>query len=196
MSWAAISFKAWSRVASGWMVTGFRTMPDSYFLTTEAWRACSSGTRLRCNTPMPPSWAMAIASRPSVTVSMADDKIGMLREMVRVTRLVTLTWLGKTSEAAGSRSTSSKVSARPKSLSIGRLAMVLSSVGLTRGARPRTGRGSNVECAIAPGGREGKRGDLRLGCMFWRPSGACPRAGLPSGRRPHRLPSNFLATAH
>ncbi len=27
--------------------------------------------------------------------------MGMLREIVRVTRLATLTWLGKTSEAAG-----------------------------------------------------------------------------------------------
>ena len=33
-------------------------------------------------TPMPPAWAMAIARRASVTVSMAEEMIGMFREIV------------------------------------------------------------------------------------------------------------------
>jgi hypothetical protein len=40
--------------------------------------------RLRCRTPMPPAWAMAMASRLSVTVSMAADTIGMFRLISRV----------------------------------------------------------------------------------------------------------------
>ena len=32
-------------------------------------------------TPMPPAWAMAIAMRASVTVSMAEEMIGMLSAM-------------------------------------------------------------------------------------------------------------------
>ena len=36
------------------------------------------------DTPMPPAWAMAIASRPSVTVSIAEETRGMLRRIARV----------------------------------------------------------------------------------------------------------------
>src|SRR5687767_487975 len=59
---------------------------------------------------MPPACAMAMASLASVTVSMADDRMGMCSEIVRVTRVLTSTVLGRTSEAAGRISTSSKVS--------------------------------------------------------------------------------------
>ena len=37
--------------------------------------------------PMPPSWAMVIARRASVTVSMAAETTGRLRRMSRVSRL-------------------------------------------------------------------------------------------------------------
>ncbi len=135
---AAISFSASSRLAEGWMVTGLRTIPDSYFFTVATWRACSSGWRLRCRTPMPPSCAMAMARRLSVTVSIADEMTGIFNEIVRVTRVDTSTWFGMTSEAAGTTSTSSNVRASPKSLSIGLFAMD----GLLRGydkTRPQAG---------------------------------------------------------
>ncbi len=38
-------------------------------------------------TPSPPCWAMAMAMPASVTVSMAAEMIGMLSEMVRVSRV-------------------------------------------------------------------------------------------------------------
>ena len=37
--------------------------------------------------PMPPSWAMAIARRASVTVSIAADTSGRFRRMLRVRRV-------------------------------------------------------------------------------------------------------------
>jgi hypothetical protein len=40
------------------------------------------GSRLRWMTPMPPACAMAMASRDSVTVSIAADRIGMLSMIV------------------------------------------------------------------------------------------------------------------
>ena len=55
--------------------------------------------------------AMAIAIPCSVTVSMADDRIGRLSSMSLVTRLRMSTSVGSTSERAGCSSTSSKVSA-------------------------------------------------------------------------------------
>ena len=62
-------------------------------------------------TPMPPAWAMAMAMRLSVTVSIAEDRIGMLRKISLVTRVRMSTWAGSTSERAGCSSTSSNVSA-------------------------------------------------------------------------------------
>ena len=62
-------------------------------------------------TPMPPAWAMAMASRPSVTVSMAEEMTGILTEISRVTREATSASPGSTSEGRGTSSTSSKVSA-------------------------------------------------------------------------------------
>ena len=53
---------------------------------------------------------MAMAMRASVTVSMAEAMIGMLRRMVWVSRVATSTSLGRTSERPGRSSTSSKVS--------------------------------------------------------------------------------------
>jgi len=57
--------------------------------------------------PMPPSWAMAMARRASVTVSMAADTSGMRRSISRVSRVVVSTSLGMTSVSPGSSRTSS-----------------------------------------------------------------------------------------
>ena len=59
---------------------------------------------------MPPAWAMAMASRLSVTVSMAADTSGMFRLISRVNRVAVSTWVGITSDGPGSSKTSSKVS--------------------------------------------------------------------------------------
>ncbi len=48
--------------------------------------------------PIPPSWAKAMASRDSVTVSIAADTNGMLRLIVRVNWVLRLTSLGSTVE--------------------------------------------------------------------------------------------------
>src|SRR5271170_4041766 len=61
--------------------------------------------------PMPPSWAMVIARRASVTVSMAADTTGRLTRISRVSWLASETSRGRTSEYAGTSNTSSKVSA-------------------------------------------------------------------------------------
>src|SRR5580692_2394539 len=61
--------------------------------------------------PMPPSCAMVMASRASVTVSMAAETTGRLTRMSRVSWLARETSRGRTSEYAGTSSTSSKVSA-------------------------------------------------------------------------------------
>jgi hypothetical protein len=49
-------------------------------------------------TPSPPSRAMAMAMSASVTVSMAAERIGMLSQSRRVSRVLTETSLGRTSE--------------------------------------------------------------------------------------------------
>ena len=69
-------------------------------------------------TPMPPCCAIAIASRDSVTVSMAALRSGTLTWMFRVTRDVTSTALGSTSECRGTSSTSSNVSAVARPMAI------------------------------------------------------------------------------
>ena len=60
---------------------------------------------------MPPACAMAMASRASVTVSMAAERIGMLSSMSPAMRVRTSVSPGMTSEWPGCSSTSSKVSA-------------------------------------------------------------------------------------
>src|SRR5512139_1152886 len=64
--------------------------------------------------PMPPSWAMAIARRASVTVSMAAETKGRFREILREKRVARVVSLGRTWEYAGTNNTSSKVSALPR----------------------------------------------------------------------------------
>ena len=76
-----------SSVAFGSMVTASRIMPDSYFLTARTSLACSSTVIFLCTMPMPPSCAMAIARRASVTVSIAEDISGIFNEIFLDTRL-------------------------------------------------------------------------------------------------------------
>ena len=59
--------------------------------------------------PMPPSRASAIASRASVTVSIAAETTGMLSSIVRVSRVRVETSFGSTRDSAGTSSTSSNV---------------------------------------------------------------------------------------
>src|SRR5690606_26398891 len=71
--------------------------------------------RLRCRMPMPPSRAMAMAMRDSVTVSMALESSGVATEMRRVIREEVSASLGMTSVCPGRRRTSSYVSpTKPK----------------------------------------------------------------------------------
>jgi len=61
--------------------------------------------------PTPPCCAMAMASRESVTVSIAAETSGIFSRMLRVSWVVTSTRPGTTSDRAGRSSTSSKVKA-------------------------------------------------------------------------------------
>jgi len=79
-----MSVNASDSIASGPMVNGLTTIPDSYFLTCRTWAAWPSGSKLRWITPMPPACAIAIAMRASVTVSIADAMMGILSGMARV----------------------------------------------------------------------------------------------------------------
>src|SRR5260370_891734 len=76
--WSFISAIASDSMASGPMVKGLTTMPDSYFLTCRTWAAWPSTSKLRWMTPTPPACAIAIAMRASVTVSIAEATIGVL----------------------------------------------------------------------------------------------------------------------
>ena len=114
MRWVSMRPSASLKLALGSMVTGFTTMPDSNFFTFSTSAACCSGVKLRCTTPMPPAWAIAMAILPSVTVSIADDKIGMLRLMVFVSLVAVSTSPGITSEGPGRSKTSSNVRERGK----------------------------------------------------------------------------------
>ena len=60
--------------------------------------------------PIPPSRASAIASRASVTVSIAAETTGMLISIERVSRARVETSFGSTRDSAGTSRTSSKVS--------------------------------------------------------------------------------------
>ena len=76
-------------------------------------------------TPMPPACAIAMARRPSVTVSIAAETIGRLSRIVRVSRELRSTSPGITAEAPGRNNTSSK--ARPSfMISFSMVAMISS----------------------------------------------------------------------
>src|ERR1700761_9431223 len=93
--------------------------------------------------PRPPAWAMAMASRLSVTVSMAADTSGMFRLSSRVKRVVVLTCPGMTSDGPGSSKTSSKVS--PSRISM-RLSILRGAYSLPGGfGEEASGRRPNVQ---------------------------------------------------
>ena len=94
-------------VASGVVVIGSVIMPDSLRLTRSTCAAWSAIERLRCRMPMPPSRAIAIAMRASVTVSIALESSGVATEMRRVTRDEVSASLGITSVCPGRSRTSS-----------------------------------------------------------------------------------------
>ena len=94
-------------VTSGFTVSGSVIMPDSERFTTSTCAAWSSIERLRCNTPMPPLRAMAMAISASVTVSMAAEIAGTFIVMLRVRCVEVSTSEGITSVSFGSSSTSS-----------------------------------------------------------------------------------------
>ena len=89
------------------MVTGLGIMPVWVRFTRSTCRAWSSMDRLRCSTPMPPSRAIAIAMRDSVTVSIAADSSGTSTSISRVNRDRVITSDGTTSVSPGSSRTSS-----------------------------------------------------------------------------------------
>ena len=75
---------------------GLTIMPLSDRLTRSTSDACSSSDRFLWMMPMPPCCAIAMASRDSVTVSIAALSSGTLTRMLRVTHEVTSTSLGRT----------------------------------------------------------------------------------------------------
>ena len=70
--------------ASGSMVTGSTTIPLSYFLTLVTSSACCWMVRFLWMNPRPPSCAMAMAVRASVTVSIAELTSGIRSRTLRV----------------------------------------------------------------------------------------------------------------
>ena len=103
----AHSASASARVASGRHVTGSVTMPASDRLTISACDAWSSIDRLRCSTPSPPSRAIEMAIRASVTVSIALDTSGTRSRTLRDSQVLVSASLGTRSEASGNSRMSS-----------------------------------------------------------------------------------------
>ena len=95
----------------GGIVSGSLTTPLSKRLTLATSAACFAGVMFLWMIPSPPSCAMAIARRASVTVSIAAETSGMLSAIERVRRVFRDTSRGTTRECAGTSRTSSKVSA-------------------------------------------------------------------------------------
>ena len=93
----------------GAMITGSLTMPLSWRFTLETALACISGVMFLWMMPMPPSCAIEMAKRASVTVSIAAESKGRLSVMLRVSLVWSLTSRGSTVECAGTNKTSSKV---------------------------------------------------------------------------------------
>ena len=93
--------RAWPTVASGGSVIGSTMMPFSDRLTLSTSRVCSSIDMFLWMMPMPPSWARAMASSASVTVSMGEETIGMLSAILAVSWVRTSTSRGRNSAVAG-----------------------------------------------------------------------------------------------
>ena len=106
----AISASASETRASGGSVTGSTIMPASERLTLSTSATWASIERLRWMTPSPPARASAIASRASVTVSIAAETTGIASSISRESRVRVETSFGSTSDSAGTRRTSSNAS--------------------------------------------------------------------------------------
>ena len=98
MRYCSMSLSTSATFWSGWMVTGSTIMPLSDFLTLSTSMAWALMSRLRWMKPRPPSRAMLMAVSASVTVSMAALTIGMFKLIRRVSWVLTVTSLGRTSE--------------------------------------------------------------------------------------------------
>jgi len=85
-------------VCSGRTVIGSWMIPLSKRFTRATWRAWDSTVMFLWMMPMPPSCAIAIARRCSVTVSIAADTTGRLRRIPRVSCVARLTSCGSTCE--------------------------------------------------------------------------------------------------
>ena len=96
-----------SIVVSGPTVKGSLITPASNFLTCATCAAWASRLMFLWMMLMPPSWAMAMARRASLTVSIAAERIGSRMFRSRVRRVVSETSLGRTTEWAGTSETSS-----------------------------------------------------------------------------------------
>ena len=81
-----ISSSASASVASGSMVTGLTTMPDSNFLTWRTCSACSSRLEVAVDDADAAGLRHGDGQLASVTVSMAEAMIGMLSAIARVMR--------------------------------------------------------------------------------------------------------------
>ena len=109
----AMRASASSRVLSGPREKGFVMTPFSERFTISTCSACASIGMLLWMTPMPPSRAIAMAMRYSVTVSIAALMMGVLSLMVLVRLVDRSTSVGRTLLSAGTSSTSSKVRPSP-----------------------------------------------------------------------------------
>ena len=83
--------------SSGEIVTGSTIIPLSLRFTLSISPACASIVRFRCTTPIPPCCAIAIASRDSVTVSIAALISGQFSVIRFVSLVCVLTCVGTTS---------------------------------------------------------------------------------------------------
>ena len=106
----AISSSASAKVWPGASQKGFVMTPFSERLTISTCSACWLMDIFLWMIPIPPSRAMAMAMRYSVTVSMAALISGIFRRIFFVSWVCRSTSAGRTSLAAGISRTSSKVS--------------------------------------------------------------------------------------
>ena len=103
-------------------------MPLAERLTFSTSRAWASTLRFLWMMPRPPSWASAIASAASVTVSIGAESTGMFRRIDRVRFVVASASLGMTPERRGISSTSSNVMPSAMILEKGEAARVAAEV--------------------------------------------------------------------
>ena len=101
MPLARVSAMTSRMVASGRIVIGSLMTPLSCFLTRPTSRAWDSAVMFLWMMPMPPSCAMAIASRASVTVSMAAETNGRFSRIPRVSRVERSTSRGQDVRVGG-----------------------------------------------------------------------------------------------